>query len=395
MKRCCSRLLLFLILNAVALSCVKDVVMDAKEKPKVVAVCVLNDGPEQELYLSYTKGASLRDPVYPTEAEAILVDISLHQEVGRFQEKEAGIWILEYSAIPAHHYLLEVSVPGYDRLSAEQAMPLLPRICAFGQFFYQIEGLHYPGLIPEIPFIPNGEDFESLPQGVKSYYIQDLPDPVWVFARNYNPKTNRHETAEEICTDYPYVDPFNITGNLYDPPQRTNVPNPYMAGSCVSKLYPQLEGRPLHRGYLHFPSRDLSDEMGYWFTLSGRMEGKYNCKDFYQRYYGDSGLADPLSPDEGYLEVVAVSEDLETYLMDAFHKQEIKTSSDLSTIYLRDNVFSNISGGLGIFGASCALKLQWSEEYEYVDDGLEHCVLSGPATAPNNFYIPDNKWPRR
>ena len=222
-------------------------------------------------------------------------------------------------------------------------------------------GLHYPSLIWEEVFIPNAEDFESLPLGVKCYYVLDLPDPVWIYAMNYDPETGEHHIAEEICTESPLVDDFNTSGENYVAPERTDVPNPYVEGSHVAKLAPQLDGMPLHEHYLRFPPRNLSVDNGWWFMVAGSMQGKYNCRDFYQIYYGDEGgLAEPLSPDEGYLEVSSVSEDLDTYMLDTYERLLLQESSDLSSIYLRDNSFTNIHGGLGIFGAKCSRKYQWS-----------------------------------
>ena len=130
--------------------------------------------------------------------------------------------------------------------------------------------------------------------------------------------------------------------------------------------------------------------------MAGSMQGKYNCRDFYQIYYGDEGgLAEPLSPDEGYIEATTVSKDLDEYLQDAYYMQQLQESSDLTTIFLRDNSFTNIHGGLGIFGAKCSRKYQWSGEYEYVDDGMVHIHYSGPANNPANngiYYDPTQGW---
>ena len=393
MNRCVS-LCSFILLLAATTSCVKDIIMDAKEKPQVVVVCILKDEPVQELTLYYTKGASEKERVPIAEADAVLIDDSFHEEAGHFKKQKDGLWTLDYEAIPAHHYRLEVSVPGYEMIYAEQSMPRPSKMLAVGQIFYWIDGLHYPTAIFEDPFIPNAEDFESLPLGTKLYYILDIPDAVWLFARNYDPATGCHKTVEEICTNYVYADDFNVTGEVYNPPQRTDIPNLYVEGSHVSKLYPHLEGAPLHRRYLRFPAQDLSEQKGWRFSVSGSMTGKYNCKDFYQLYYGDRGLAEPLLSDEGYLEVVSVSAELDAYLLDAFHKQEIKASSDLSTIYLRDNLYTNIVGGLGVFGASCVRKYQWSGEYEYVDDGLRHRILAGPGNEDSNVYFREEDWAR-
>ena len=376
------------LLAASLTSCVKDIVMDALEKPQVAVVCVLTDDPVQELRLFYTKGASRKDPVPVAEAEAVLLDQTLQgREVGHFVKEKDGIWKLKYAAICKHRYRLEIKVPGYEEISAEQEMPTSPvKMAAFGQYYYLIDGLNFPwsGPIPDVEggetppdFIPNDKEFD-LPLGVKVYYIHTIQDITWMFARNYNPETGRHETALEICTDFPFVDTFNRIGDSYIPPERTDIPNPHVEGSHVARLYPHLEGRPLHRLALRVPSRDLTASNGWWLSFSGSMTGKYNCKNFYQFFYGDLGSADPLSSDEGFLEADAVSEDLDRYLLDAYYKQELKASSDLSTIYLRDNLYTNVSGGVGLFGAACIRKFQWSGDYEYVDDGRDHLILTGP-----------------
>ena len=51
--------ILFILMLTLS-SCIRDVIMDAKEKPQVVVVCVLSDDPVQTLQLSFTKGASLQ-----------------------------------------------------------------------------------------------------------------------------------------------------------------------------------------------------------------------------------------------------------------------------------------------------------------------------------------------
>ena len=392
-------LICLLILQLLLPSCVRDVVMDAQEKPQVVVTCILTDEPEQTLQLFFTKGASRPEVLPVTEASVTLFEKQRpegeYKEVGRFKRRQGREWTLAYKAIPGRYYRLEIEVPGYGPIFAEQTMPGVAKVIALSNFayveYYYNKGLHFPTFIPEIPFVPNAEDFDELPLGTKSYYVLDLPDPVWIWAMNYNPKTGEHHIVEEICTECPFVDDFNTTGDSYVAPQKTDVPNPYVDGSQVSKLAPSLEGKPLHKRYLRFPVKDLSKEKGWWFMLSGSMQGKYNCKDFYQRYYKDNGLASPLLPDEGYIVVSAVSKDFDDYLMDAHERQQIQQSSDLTTIYLRDNSYTNIVGGLGVFGARTERRYQWSGEYDYVDDGV-HDYYSGGGNGV--MYISVDEWPK-
>lgn len=366
-------------------SCVKDVILDAKEKALVAVGCVLTDEPIQTLYLSFTKGASLDTAPPLTEASVTLYDEG--DKIGGFQRSQNNKWVLSYAANPGHHYRLEIVVPGYGLIWAEQTMPAPLRIASYGDFPYRIEGLHYPSIVPEMEFVPNAEDFESLPLGTKVYFIPDLPNTVWLFAMNYDSESGQHCVVENICTDCQLVDPFNITGETYIPLRRTDIPNPFVPGSTVSELHPQLTNQPLHRRYLRFPAQDLSQYKGWLFTIAGDMRGKYNCKDFYQLYYGDYGFADSMQPDEGYVEAVSVSLDLDTYLVSAYHQKMIAESTDLATIYLRDNLPTNISGGIGVFGAMCTQRYQWSGEYEYVDDGIEHKIYVGPANENSTLPV--------
>ena len=380
-------------------SCVRDVVMDAKEKPQVVVTCILTEDPEQTLQLFYTKGASQPEVLPVTEATVTLFEKrwekNEYKEVGRFKRSQGSEWKLAYRAIPGWYYRLEVEVPGYGPIYAEQTMPEVAKVIALSWFqyidYYYEKGLHFPSWIPEDHFIPNAEDFESLPLGTKCYYFLDLPDPVWIYAMNYDPEKGEHRIVEEICTECSFVDDFNTTGESYVALERTDIPNPCVEGSHVAKLAPQLEGKPLHRRYLRFPAKDLSEEKGWWFTLAGSMQGKYNCKDFYQYYYGDNGLARPLLPDEGYIEVSAVSKDFDDYLMDAHERQQIQQSSDLTTIYLRDNSYTNITGGLGIFVARTVRRYQWSGEYDYIDDNKVTKPYSGRGA--DNVCIEEEQWP--
>ena len=358
------------------MSCVKDVSMDAEDRPRMVVVwCILTDDPVQELKLFFTIGPDSKQSAPVTDAEVTLTDLTAGTDAGSFRRKEDDDWILANAAIPGHRYRLDVRVPGYAPISAEQTMPVDPGVVSSAVFKMRIPGLNYPSLFSEDVFVPNAEEFGQLPLGQRCYGFRELEDPLWICAVDYDPHANRHRVADEICTTFSLTSDFNLLGRGYDPPMRDDIPNEYVEGSHIAKLYPQLEGAELHRKYLRFPEIPYEEKRSYTFVISGSMQGKYNCTDFYRWYYGDRGLVTGLQPDEGYLLFTSVSEDYDKYLLDAYAKQEIQESTDLSTIYLRDNVFTNLSGALGLFGAAIIRKLQWSGEYDYIDDGLPYKIF--------------------
>ncbi|MBO6068225.1 MAG: DUF4249 family protein, partial [Bacteroidales bacterium] len=108
MKKIC----IFLALVTALTSCVKDVILDAKEEPLLAVYCVLKNEPVQELKLSYTKSVTMAEAPSVTEATAILTDLTEVREAGRFVRVADSLWRLDYSAIPTHSYRLEITVPG-------------------------------------------------------------------------------------------------------------------------------------------------------------------------------------------------------------------------------------------------------------------------------------------
>ena len=207
-------------------SCVKDVIMDAKERPEVAVACILSDDPIQELHIVYTKGASLKEAPIVMEAEAVLKDLTTG-ETKSFERQEDGVWRMDYAAVPEHRYRLEVSVPGYDTLIAEDTMPDSVRVYLQHRYWLAFY-VQSPNGYLEVPS-PTGdlvlaggpwwEDGEDLPRGETFFGVLSLNDPVWIFAMNYNPITGEREIVDNICTDYSEADQFNITGGIYTPPQ--------------------------------------------------------------------------------------------------------------------------------------------------------------------------------
>lgn len=109
-----------LVTASLLTSCVREVVLDAGEDPQVVVECVLSNDDVQELYLNFTKGASRDKTESLTEAVANLIDITESQIVGQFIKTGGGdLWTLRYTPVSGHDYRLEVQVPGYDLIYAE------------------------------------------------------------------------------------------------------------------------------------------------------------------------------------------------------------------------------------------------------------------------------------
>lgn len=304
-------------------SCVKDVVLDAGNKPQIVLECVLASydplmpcatslsGNTRSIYdnvlyerigiqtlrLSKTKGASVNEAEPVKDAHAVLIDITDSLRIGEFNKQEDGIWTLDYEPVRGHKYRLEVKISGYDLIYAEQTIP-----------FYYNESSHEWGC---------------------------EPGPWWIHVLCL--KDNAATLVDELCTDLP-ADNFNLTGEVYDS-YKSYVDYDYAYKHAP--YHPQLDGCAMHYRYLRLP--DESPE-NVCFALDGHLS-------FNDIYYKDAD----------YIIVSSrVTEDYDRYLKEAIHYNSLyNESADLSSIYIRDNMSTNVHGAIGIFGAQVLFKDKW------------------------------------
>ena len=359
---------LILILLCTMTSCVRDVILDAEEKPTVVVECVMTNEETQELRLNFTKGASKAEAEPLTEAVATLIDLTAGKTVGDFEKASGDLWTLDYSPVSNHRYRLEVQVPGYDLIYAEETLPQLPEITERHRGEPSLE-IDMENPWSSSPILVQYDGFMALTEDEREkgaveyltekygyhelwgsyYYISSAPDAFLLYGMNYNETTGQYDIAETICTDHPAAEAFNLTGDLY-------VPEAYTAEDMREfVLHPKLQGASLYDKFLCIPAG--AEDVEKYFIVSGNFTGKWY--DVNNRIHMDR---EPLE-DEGYLVVLAISDNYLHYLRDACHFAEIKKTSDMSAIYLRDNVYTNIKGGLGIFAASISDKLQWANRY--------------------------------
>ena len=112
---------LFLFLPALS-GCVQTVNLTTGDR-QVVVECILSEAPQQTLLLSLTNGVSGIGPDALEGAVAALVDLTAGELAGYFVLGENGVWGLDYAALPEHSYRLEIDVPGYGSVRAEDTLP--------------------------------------------------------------------------------------------------------------------------------------------------------------------------------------------------------------------------------------------------------------------------------
>lgn len=335
-------------------SCVRDVIMDAEERPTVVVECILTNSDTQELRLNFTKGASKAVAAPLTEAAATLIDLTSGMTVGEFDKASGDLWTLDYSPVSNHRYRLEVQVPGYDLIYAEDTMPDSLYVYSYTWSENLLDNLWGP---PAPSFSDNSFCGGTL------FSFGSLPKYTLIYGMNYNPQTGKHEIADEIFTNLPVVDNFNITSEVYVPEIVKWEEDLYVSCDAVKALYADLKGAPKHKQYLLLNKEELSD---YLFQFVDQEKDKYSSYSviydfmvfgsftgdwYWRRSSQQQDFGNPL-PTEGYLVFESLSDNYLAYIRDAIHIMQLKESTDMSTIYLRDNLYTNVVGGLGIFAAS-------------------------------------------
>ena len=308
--------------------CVRDVVLDAGEKPRVVVECVLTESSPQELRLSFTKGASLAEAPELTAATAWLTDLTDNYPAGEFRRREDGVWVLDYAAVPRHSYRLEVEVPGYDLVWAEQTMP---------------EGITVETKVHSIPAPPwsSSSGFYSF----MSYRMTDYVRSLWLCGVFYYVSAAEEKNyVGRVCADYPGIDAFNLTGDIYSPE--------IMGEGTVfsAAIYGSLYGKPLYRRFIYI--RDASPD--HRFVVSGDFPGDYS------EQAGHCKMAIRFS---------SFSLDYDQYLKQAVMIVDSDGASELTSVFARDNLYSNIHGGIGIFGACTSTTEEWLRGYQYIETG--------------------------
>lgn len=337
-------------ISLVMVSCVKDVILDARDEPEVVVDCILTDEPVQILYLVYTKGASRETAPELPEAKAVLTDLTEGREVGRFQRTADGSWQLAYTAIPTHSYRLDVSVPDHEPIWAEQTMPEAPGINVRWHSWNPGDWSR-----PKAQWPPKDIDNNV----GYSFQLNRPHDPVWFYGVNYPAKDSAGEQAEFLSTDSNLVDPFNEDAGW---PFVEEGNGSYLWGSEKSSTfrttwYPVLQDMPRHKRYLRFPVMEYTPDTPFY--VSGSFRG-------YISDYKDFIHAD-IRPAE--LHYFSASSDYDTFLKDCYHLIDLKNSTDMADIFVRDNVYSNIHGAIGLFGAKIERALEWEGKKTWQANG--------------------------
>lgn len=336
MKRIITSTVLAIILFTF-LSCERVMILDANEKPVVVVDCMISNEPVQILKLSFSKGASKDTYEKVKDAEAKLIECGENQSKEYLFRKEAdGVWILDHAAQEGQTYRLEINVPGYEQISSEP-QTIIPLTVAA-----QREDCREHSLIQE-----HYHKYDYSP----IYYSANRADEafhLFICAKYYDAQSCEKKIEDYICVDQPTDDSY-ITNLEYD-----------------LKIYPTLIGHFLHNKYLSILVPAIIPETKvFLFHIGGPFRGEYHYSfdpnDEHLIY--NYGVMENPGQTEGYIEFSRLNKETENFYFTILKDYlDIKESSDISSIYLRNNIYTNIKGAVGYFGCKTVKKLMWSSD---------------------------------
>ena len=334
---------LFLLIGLVC-SCVEDIDLDTGERiPNVY--CVLGEGPEQELELSYiapTGGTS--QPVGEGTSAMLLEEGS---PVGQFSRVSETKWELDFSPQSGRTYRLEVKIPGEETLTAETSFPP-----AFALRRESVVVLPPEGVEVDATSIPFG--------GFELETDKDLI--LWLYFERQNGNT---PITYYIATDHPGADkrgeticPFDKTSPLYEFffRGRRNDYSGHVFFAEFSDEPAMLHEKALRIQHPAGFSRMLNKNKMRVFSL----DENYLPAEEVMGATGMFGIGGVCTDDKGlkaFLGISSVSEEYDNYLSDYYYAYT--DTDDFTLTAYRRNHYSNIKNGTGLFGASYTQRMEY------------------------------------
>lgn len=326
-----SRLASWALLIAILTGCVETIVMDPGEEDLPVMVnCLLTpDSDVQMLYLQYVKGKSAMDYIPIIDAKVYVTAVFILQpDTLYFHHVDGNRWESEDDPMKrikgGRHYNLTVEIPGRDIIQAETTSPIAYRPYPYSD-------------LAEAPSMDDHTIYYQI--RLSSEKPLTRTSPVWVFAKG---KHKTYELCDEyypyIVTDHPYADDFNINGKKFSDLSLTGD----FDGHCMAISWPAFHNMrrmmpelPLHDEFVRIEHLDTNR----FHILAGPIE------------YPMEG-----EPHQDHLVFSFVSDEYDEYLRNVYIKNR-KTEHDITSIYSTESVFSNIEGGVGIFGSETTYRI--------------------------------------
>ena len=373
-------------------ACIEDVDIDTGEDLPIVVDCVLEYSHVQTLKLYQLRHLYKNDykdiegagvELFKEETNG---NISTFVKVAEFLQKEGPIWEAQYLPEYGAKYELRVSVNGKEQAHAYTSFPEDLKLVLHMSRFDTL-GVGYLAVTGEVSEPKYVQDWGKWPEiyseiPFKVYETSLKPCKMWLYPHTDTTivmkPNNKYSILQEeeirftgsskpyaryAVTDHPCADDFNVVGGSMSDIDFFNVPvdsyeywaipRQFMITPNISQWCPLVNPvLPLHDGFVR-----IDHPKGFNNGFYGdRLEHGYQYSSSSFFVFGDydnymAGVF-PFT-----LEVRFLSDEYDRFLKELHLKKSSRDDFILST-YERKNFYTNIIGGIGIFGAE---NTTWAE----------------------------------
>lgn len=350
-----------LLLMLMLVSCTRSIVLDSEVEPTAVVECILdNSKSEQVLYLGYTKGKLATEYQMIAEATAVLSDKTDNRQVGEFVRKDDNKWTLEYTPEIGHTYRLDINIPNYGEMWAE--CQLSPPVTSFdlknapcAVFNPLLSGSSLPQrpLLPEPDKSGNPPDLPNRYELTNGICYKYIPSDCHYSIRIFRIENGEKVYEKCLVSDLAATLNINRTEHILDYYDDTHPQ--YIGVTTLSRDYRYLLPYPSIMG--HYIYQDA-------ITVDGTYDdgqGNYFVVSI------DNALETP-SGNNYQILIESIAKNVLEYNNRVKQLLDTREFPDYSAIFLRDNLPTNINGGIGIFSCRQEQSLPW--RYDFSPDRL-------------------------
>ena len=321
------------LLSTVIVSCVESIDFDTGYPTPLSVHCILTESDIQEIDIRPATS-------YGKNRDISLSDLSVElmnargETICSFQQKDNTRWNAEMTPAYGEKYSLSIKKDGQEIICAKTTFP--PNVY-IKQFMKRRKGalidhLYYSCEL-RIPY-KDAEGFD-----VRAGAPFDGSANLWVFPK----------VGNLIGTTHPNADDFNLISKTVGTFPCFSLDSMKLWSLSLNEakrwMKDSYQSLPLHDGFVRIPSPQLFDNGEDPLSISNNP--LYTTRSFI--FFADFPLT--CSPNQGGLfDIRIVSDELDLYLKDIYQR-ELDKGRDMRYIYNHENAYTNISGGVGIFGA--------------------------------------------
>lgn len=378
----CRVFFILLVVGMGTASCYAPVDLVPFEEPDVPWVhCILGPDSTQWLDLRYLSRAGAGEYRSIDDAEVRLschdtsaASVGFHP-IGDFVPVGGGRWRIDTGVIEGWHYQLQIILPRGDTLTATTVAPYYIAVAECFQqvdtpafFSYSLHGRE----IRVLSILTDGFTgetknvlYDRIHYGFY-YSNSSTKNTCWIYKTAYTPEGAVMEP--ELATDREdLVDAFNVTGRLFT---SSRVPESL-------SHYPGVAGQPLHIRALRMPPAERVRDT---ITISGDFSGPHHgcigeviedlrsvhkAEIFRDRLFGLPHDEDAcrwlFDENVGHVHFLVVSDEYDHYLKEMSQYELLHDKgTDIVGIYQTTNLYTNVKGGTGVFGAAQEYVLNWT-----------------------------------